>query len=216
MATRRSEKNVDIMSIWDERQLSRHLSKLHMRLLWRYIMTRTTTIKSIEDIPMNSNAMSISYADEKVVKSAGFKLFTSKIVERIESSDDSTTKLLLELQDGHRIESVIIRHRHYATLCVSSQIGCAMGCKFCATGTMGIIGDLTAGEIIEQFVIANDITKIRNVVFMGMGEPLNNYENVKMAVSFLVDSERYALSPRHVTVSTVGITKNMFRLSSGM
>lgn len=70
---------------------------------------------------------------------------------------------------------------------------CVWGDRFCATGTMGIIGDLTSGEIIEQLVHANSITQIRNVVFMGMGEPLNNYDNVKRAVEFMVDTKRFAL-----------------------
>ena len=78
---------------------------------------------------------------------------------------------------------------------------------------MGIIGDLTSAEIIEQLVHANKVTKIRNVVMMGMGEPLNNYENVKSAVLFMIDDRRFGLSPRHVTVSTVGVLKNMRRLS---
>lgn len=84
---------------------------------------------------------------------------------------------------------------------------------FLQTGTMGIIGDLTAGEIIEQVIYANIVTKIRNVVFMGMGEPLNNWENVKKAVEFLIDSRTLGLSPRHVTVSTVGVVHNMKRLT---
>jgi adenine C2-methylase RlmN of 23S rRNA A2503 and tRNA A37 len=81
------------------------------------------------------------------------------------------------------------------------------------TGTMGIIGDLTAGEIIEQVMHANSVTKIRNVVFMGMGEPLNNWQNVKSSVEFLIDTRILALSPRHVTVSTVGVVHNMKKLT---
>ena len=88
-----------------------------------------------------------------------------------------------------------------------------MGCRFCATGTMGIIGDLTSAEILEQFIYAQKISKLRNVVFMGMGEPLNNYENVKRAVQCMIDPKRFSLSPRHVSVSTVGVVKNMYRLT---
>ena len=88
-----------------------------------------------------------------------------------------------------------------------------MGCRFCATGTMGIIGDLKSSEIIEQVVYANMVSKVRNVVFMGMGEPLNNYDNVKLAVDFLVDPRRFGLSARHVTISTVGVVKSMYRLT---
>ena len=74
-----------------------------------------------------------------------------------------------------------------ATLCISSQVGCAMGCTFCSTGTMGLLGDLTAGEIVEQMVHARSVMTIRNVVFMGMGEPLNNYEPVRSAVLMMTD-----------------------------
>ena len=74
-----------------------------------------------------------------------------------------------------------------ATLCISSQVGCAMGCTFCSTGTMGLLGDLTAGEITEQLVHARSVMPIRNIVFMGMGEPLNNYEAVRLAVAMMTD-----------------------------
>jgi adenine C2-methylase RlmN of 23S rRNA A2503 and tRNA A37 len=122
-----------------------------------------------------------------------FVKFTVRVTEKIEAAKGDTTKLLIALQDGHQIEAVVIRHMHHATVCVSSQIGCQMGCRFCATGTMGIIGDLTAGEIVEQLVLADMVTRIRNVVFMGMGEPLNNYDNVKLAVQFMIDDKRFAL-----------------------
>lgn len=174
---------------------------------------------NLHDVPMEDPTFSIKKSDIRVLKhqESSFVSFTSRIVETIGNSRQDTTKLLIELQDGHQVESVIIRHRYYSTLCVSSQIGCAMGCKFCATGTMGIIGDLTAGEIIEQYVMANSITPIRNVVFMGMGEPLNNYENVKAAISSLIDpGSVFSLSPRHVTVSTVGVTKNMYKLTDDL
>ena len=179
----------------------------------------TTTLFRLQDVPMEDTTFSIKRSDIRVLKDEGsdFTSFTSKVVETIGNSRQDTTKLLIELQDGHQVESVIIRHRHYSTLCVSSQIGCGMGCKFCATGTMGIIGDLTAGEIIEQYVIANSITPIRNVVFMGMGEPLNNYENVRAAISSLIDpGSVFSLSPRHITVSTVGVIKYMYKLTEDL
>jgi adenine C2-methylase RlmN of 23S rRNA A2503 and tRNA A37 len=122
---------------------------------------------------------------ETIIKS-DFHVFTTTVVEQEESHRGDTTKLLVELQDGHRIETVVMRHKGHSTVCVSSEIGCRQGCKFCATGTLGIIGELSAGEIIEQFVLANAVSKIRNIVYMGMGEPLNNYENVKLSVQFLV------------------------------
>ncbi|CAD7698368.1 unnamed protein product [Ostreobium quekettii] len=95
-------------------------------------------------------------------------------------------------------------HRR-ATVCISSQIGCKMGCKFCATGTMGLKGNLTAAEIIEQLVHARAVVDFRNVVFMGMGEPLNNYDAVKTAVQVLTDTKLFGISRQHVTISTVGV-----------
>ena len=214
---KRSAEDLAMKSIWDEQLLHKcgDLKSKHSQKLWRYIIPRTANEHfSLDDVPLCDSILSIPQSAERYIRNGGFKIFTTKVVQRIESARENTTKLLVELQDGHRIESVIIRHRHYSTLCVSSQIGCAMGCRFCATGTMGILGDLTAGEIIEQFVHANDITKLRNVVFMGMGEPLNNFENVKRAVQFFTHPERFSLSPRHVTVSTVGVRDNMYRLTS--
>jgi sorting nexin-8 len=148
-----------------------------------------------------------------------FALFTSKVVNAQTSLDKSTTKLLVELQDGLRVETVIIRHgaitsrkpdgESRTTLCVSSQVGCIMGCKFCATGTMGILGDLCAGEILEQLLFARQFAEVRNIVFMGMGEPMNNYSAVVSAVTAMIDPHRFKLSPNRITVSTVGVPKPM-------
>ena len=143
----------------------------------------------------------------------GFVLYTTKVVQEDCSIRGDTVKLLVELQDGHKVETVVMKYKSRATVCVSSQIGCAMGCKFCATGTMGIIGNLTEGEIIEQFIHANNVHMIRNVVFMGMGEPMNNYDSVARSLSFLLDPKRFGLSASHITVSTVGVIKNIRRFA---
>lgn len=103
-----------------------------------------------------------------------------------------------------------------ATLCVSSEVGCAMGCTFCATGTMGIIADLTAGEIVEQLVHASSVARIRNIVFMGMGEPLNNYDAVKAAVSMMTDPRAFGLRRKKVTVSTVGVVPRLLQMADDM
>ncbi|KAK9806306.1 hypothetical protein WJX72_009538 [[Myrmecia] bisecta] len=108
--------------------------------------------------------------------------------------------------------SASTRGRKRATLCVSSQVGCQMGCTFCATGTMGLTGHLTAGEILEQLVHARRVTAIRNVVFMGMGEPLNNYDNVCAAVGLMTDSRYFSLRRSAVTVSTVGVIPRILQL----
>ena len=146
---------------------------------------------------------------------------TSRVVRADVSGNGDTVKLLVELQDGFQVESVIMRHtdersgRHTrATLCVSSQVGCKMGCKFCATGTLGELGNLSSGEILEQLVFANRIndTPMRNVVFMGMGEPLNNYANVVEAVRIMTSPRGFGLAASRVTVSTVGIVPRMEQL----
>lgn len=146
---------------------------------------------------------------------------TTKIAQADVSSDGNTIKLLVQLQDGFKVESVIMRHKDpksgrytRATLCVSSQVGCKMGCKFCATGTLGELGNLTSGEILEQLVHANRVNDapMRNVVFMGMGEPLNNYNNVTEAVRTMISTRGFGLAASRVTVSTVGIVPRMEQL----
>ena len=217
MGPRRKNENLKLKSIWDEKLLYEYLNengtaKRHTHKLWNWMLSHPEA--SLDEVPMETWSIPIS-AVEAIRRD--FVKFTSKIVEKSDSARGDTTKLLIELQDGeYRIETVVMRHRGHATVCVSSQIGCQMGCKFCATGTMGIIGNLTSGKILEQLIYANSITRIRNVVFMGMGEPLNNFENVKLAVEFMTDNKRFGLSPKHVTVSTVGVIKNMYRLTNEM
>ncbi|GFR39952.1 hypothetical protein Agub_g30 [Astrephomene gubernaculifera] len=108
------------------------------------------------------------------------------------------------------------RLRRRSTLCVSSQVGCQMACTFCATGTMGLKGHLNAGEIVEQLIHARAVTRIRNIVFMGMGEPLNNYESVRSAVAMMTDSRFFGLRRRHVTVSTVGVIPRIKQLAEDL
>lgn len=165
----------------------------------------------------------------------GFVTISSTVDQARTSADGSTTKLAVRLHDGYLVESVLMRYnskdRGRASLCVSSQVGCAMGCTFCATGTMGIRGDLTTGEILEQIVHAGRVLAqeyldrlkenhvnakhdlVRNVVFMGMGEPLNNYDNVVEACRGLIDRKRWNLSHGRVTVSTVGVTPKIHDLT---
>ena len=135
------------------------------------------------------------------------------------SADGSTSKALLPLSDGELIETVLIRSRPRDTVCLSSQAGCAMGCVFCATGLQGLRRQLTVGEILRQAVLArrwsrDEGRELTHVVFMGMGEPLANYSNVSKAIVRLTDPDGFGLSPRRITVSTVGIPLNIRRLAS--
>jgi 23S rRNA (adenine(2503)-C(2))-methyltransferase len=187
----------------------KHKAK-HAANIWKYLLaTPKAAISNIENVPGLPKAL------VEPIKST-FALFTTKVV-RATTSTDETTKLLVELQDGMRVETVIIKQgcstarrpdgEPKTTICVSSQVGCKMGCNFCATGSMGELGSLYAGEILEQLIHARRWACIRNVVFMGMGEPFNNYKNVLRAVRGMLDPKRFGLSGKRVTVSTVGVTQ---------
>ncbi len=135
-------------------------------------------------------------------------------------STDGTRKWLLELPDGNHIEAVFIPENDRGTLCVSSQVGCALDCSFCSTGRQGFNRNLTTAEIISQVWLAAHLLeeekkpdrKITNVVMMGMGEPLLNFDNVVRAVRIMMDDFAYGLSKRRVTVSTAGVVPAMDRL----
>ena len=143
-----------------------------------------------------------------------FALYTTRVVSESESRDKATSKLVVELRDGHRVEACVMRHeKGRTTLCVSSQVGCKMGCTFCATGTLGELGNLSAGEILEQLAHASARANVRNVVFMGMGEPLNNYDEVIEACKGMTDPHAFALAPSKITVSTVGVIPRMKTLT---
>ncbi|RMG36670.1 MAG: 23S rRNA (adenine(2503)-C(2))-methyltransferase RlmN [Planctomycetota bacterium] len=122
---------------------------------------------------------------------------------------DRTEKLLLTLSDGEHIECVLMRERRRRTVCISTQVGCAMGCVFCASGLLGVKRNLTAAEVIEQVLRLDRLLpadeRITNVVVMGIGEPLANLANLQRVLDVLTSSEGYGLSPRRITVSTVGL-----------
>lgn len=144
-----------------------------------------------------------------------------------QTARDGTTKTLFRLSSGRHVESVLIPDFEdedddtpgRLTVCVSSQVGCAMGCSFCATGRMGFQQNLTAGEIFDQVWQMNRLAierygkRISNVVFMGMGEPLLNYDNVLRSISILTDKDGLGLSPRRITVSTVGLARRIRQLA---
>lgn len=130
-------------------------------------------------------------------------------LQKVEQSEDGTRKYLIPLADGDLIETVMIPTEKRITLCLSTQVGCAMGCKFCFTATMGLKRNLTIFEILEQVaVVRRDLgenQRVSNLVFMGMGEPLVNTKNLYSALEILIDPECFGFSRHHVTVSTSGI-----------
>ena len=136
------------------------------------------------------------------------------------SADGETRKALLRLHDGHHIESVLMPH-HGArnSVCISTQAGCPMACAFCATGEMGLVRDLTAGEIVDQVrhwqrELRGSGDRVSHVVYMGMGEPLRNYGPVMASVRQLIDPDLFAISPRRITISTCGIVPKMDALAA--
>ncbi|MBD3258984.1 23S rRNA (adenine(2503)-C(2))-methyltransferase RlmN [candidate division GN15 bacterium] len=131
-------------------------------------------------------------------------------------SADGTEKSLFRLEDDHPVESVLIPDDERRTVCISSQAGCALACRFCATGTMGLLRDLTVGEIVGQLVYLRELHGadcFTNVVFMGMGEPLNNYQNLVASLRIMTDSLGLGIGAKKITVSTSGVTPKIKKLA---
>lgn len=136
------------------------------------------------------------------------------IPHQLSTSDDGqTTKCLITLGDGEQIEAVLMRHEDRRTVCVSQQVGCALGCRFCLTGQMGFRRNLSAAEIVSQILVFARLEKITNIVFMGMGEPLLNYDNVLAAIRVLNDPDGFNIGARRISISTVGIVPGIRRLA---
>ena len=137
------------------------------------------------------------------------------IIKKQESSD-GTKKYLLDVLDGNAIESVLMKYHHGNTICVSSQIGCKMGCKFCASTGIKFIRNLSSGEIVEQLLTVEKDSgeKISNIVFMGIGEPLDNYDNVINAIRIINNPKGLNIGARHISISTSGIVPKIYDLAN--
>lgn len=141
------------------------------------------------------------------------------VLKTLTSNDGETTKLLVQLEDNEIIELVVMRYAKRNTACISTQVGCAMGCQFCATGQSGFRRNLTTAEIVGQVLavarlLKDESKRLFNIVFMGMGEPLDNYEATLRSIRILNDSRGFSLGARSFTISTVGIVPGIERLSS--
>lgn len=170
---------------------------------------------SVTDFAAMTN---LSRATRASLEASACISFPEVLVDK--TSIDGTRKWLFKLAGGNSIETVFIPESNRGTLCVSSQVGCALNCSFCSTGAMGFNRSLTTGEIIGQVWLArkllNDVdstAKITNVVMMGMGEPLMNYDNVVSAMDMMMDDKAYGLSKYRVTLSTSGVVPKMYDLS---
>ena len=186
---------------------SRGHERFHARQIFRWIYKRGMT---------DAFAMTDLSRELRAALAEHFTITTPQIVAR-ERSTDGTEKFLLRLADGKQLESVFIPDTPAMTFCISTQVGCAMACAFCLTGKMGLVRNLTAGEIAGQVrVLASALDMLDkkfNIVLMGMGEPLHNYDETMRALRILNDEHGLALSPRRVTLSTVGLLPALERLA---
>lgn len=176
--------------------------------VWQWIWQRGVT--RFEDMT------NLSKNTKELFDSAYY--FDSIFPSLIQESSDGTVKTAWNLCDGEIVESVLIPSYEKFTVCVSSQVGCKLGCKFCATGTLGFKRDLTVGEIFDQVIAAKTAAEaqeltLSNIVFMGMGEPLLNYNNVMKAIERLTAADGLAMSPYRITVSTAGIPDKIRQLA---
>lgn len=143
-----------------------------------------------------------------------FVIFSCNIEKKLVSEYDSTMKYLFKLHDGEFVESVLMKYKYGYTVCVSSQVGCRMGCKFCASTLSGVVRNLTASEILSQIYAIqrdNDI-RVSHIVMMGMGEPLDNYDNVIKFLHLISDENGLNISMRHISLSTCGVVTGIYKL----
>lgn len=188
------------------------LNPVHVARLWNYLYIElAASLEAMPELPPKLRARLAAETQLGVLPTA---LETA-------SSDGFTHKYLLALEDAEKIETVLMRFTGRVTACVSSQVGCAMGCVFCATGQMGYTRHLSPGEIVAQAVhvaralrTARDPQRLRNIVLMGMGEPLHNYDAVMTAIDILRDETGLALGAERITLSTVGVVPGILRLAA--
>lgn len=190
-------------------------SKYRVDQLWNLLYR--IGINDIEQI--NSSNLNKSLKD---FISLNLNIERLKIINNVKSNEDQSEKIVIQLEDNYKIESVLIKEKDYHTLCVSTQVGCNMKCSFCRTGTLKFKRNLSAGEIVQQYLIAKDLLhdwpikddtkkEVNNIVFMGMGEPLLNYENVKKSIYIFTNNNGLNVSKHNITISTCGIVPIIYK-----
>ncbi len=166
---------------------------------------RVTSFEEMTNIPQSLRA----------VLEENYYINSLKIVRRLESKLDGTVKYLYELKDKNCIEAVLMKYKHGNSLCISTQVGCRMGCKFCASTLAGLVRSLEPSEMLDEIYTAvrDSGERVSNVVLMGIGEPLDNYDNVLRFLRLLSMPEGYNLSLRHLSLSTCGVVEKIDRLA---
>lgn len=191
-----------LLASWD-------YSDYHAAQIWEYLyQQQVTDITAMADLrpALQEQLQAATQIDHLAVQVA------------LDSRDGHTRKYLLQLGDGETIETVLMYFKGRATACISTQVGCAMGCVFCATGQMGFTRNLRAGEIVAQVLHINRYLRtkgetLRNIVLMGMGEPLHNYDATMTAMNIIMDPKGLSIAPKHITLSTVGLVPGIIRLA---
>ena len=189
---------------------------VHARALWRalYRQTATRLDERVDFLPPLRR-----WVEEQTGEGGRFPLEALEAMADLKSSDGQTRKFLLRLRDGETVETVIMGYPGRSTVCVSTQAGCAMGCTFCATGQAGFARQLRPGEIVAQVLHcqralqAEGLPGLRNLVLMGMGEPLLNYDAVMTALEIVTERGGLNIAPSHVSVSTVGVVPGILRMA---
>ncbi len=210
----REEKAVDLRSLsleQTEELVAKHGDKPYRaQQLWRWVHDKG--LRSLDE------ASNLPKKLRDSLTQAGVGLTSLKVME-VQRSTDGTRKMRLETDDGRSIESVLIPDGDKMTQCISSQVGCALDCQFCATAKLGLKRNLTAGEIVDQVYLAKALLaeempgqRITNIVYMGMGEPLHNFANVTQSLKILTHDLGANLSYRRITVSTVGLVPGIRKL----
>lgn len=188
------------------------LSRAHARALWRAIYRST---RSLEELQQHFAPPLAEWVKRQI--DDGSPVERLQLADETASSDRLTRKFLLRLHDGQTVETVLMGYAGRHSVCVSTQAGCAMGCVFCATGQMGFVRHLRPGEIVAQVLHARQALgnagHLRNLVLMGMGEPLHNYDAVLKGLEIISDTGGLNLGPSRITISTVGVVPGILRLA---
>lgn len=199
--------NLKDLTIEELKQLVSDLSEKPFRAgqIYTWLYRGVTSFDEMTDLSksLRDKLAEVSYISEP------------KIVGKLVSKIDGTKKYLFELSDGNVVESVVMYYKHGITICISCQVGCRMGCKFCASTIGGKVRDLTPGEIIDQIIFASkDIgERISNVVMMGIGEPLDNFDNVVKFLKNVNNEKGLNIGYRHISLSTCGVVPKIYELA---
>ena len=210
-----SEQKCDIASL-TPMELSQYLKELSEKTGVKIPAFRTGQIFSwITSGARDFEEMTNLSKELRATLSENAYIATPTVRKKLVSAIDGTIKYLFELYDGECIESVFMRYHHGNTLCISSQAGCRMGCRFCASTMAGLSRSLTPSEILGQVIAANRDTgeRVSNIVMMGIGEPLDNYDNVRKFLTLVNEKNGLNIGYRHISLSTCGIVPNILRLA---